>query len=675
MSFTKTLISIAVVLASSPVLAQDKGNVPLLSPENAQAIKESGFSPRFVTIVGYTDTGVPITNRRAATADMGVKIAEIIEKEEAKLIAQGKMKPRKKPLTWEQRAALIAEHERLYGPSTTKTFIIPGTTPEESQRIHAQTSGTKISKVTGQAQYLSSDGEEILTDGGSCRIGKECSDAQSGFLPTRVETTVQKYEDPQSAKATSPTLYEDNKERSAEDIYREYFPDEFNSNQTTASPTDQVSWAESVLSFFVSNALAQIPSDSRPEISMEEFEAMKKMKEQSEAIEKKGTSYDEVLGFTREEQAKRTQKYMDLATSVSREVKDETRKEVAKIFPEVDQQKEILNKQEVDHTNKLVTYVFVSYSLRDDKILDILRRNAGRDDVVVVMRGIPDGQSLGQGIKHMQDLASKIDPIPNIIIDPTLFEEFKIKAVPTVARVKLESTQAGKDQSASRHLIAKVEGLHNDTWLNEKIEAGEKGNLGQQGDIFEIAERDMIEEMKSRAMAIDWESKKKEAVKRYWASRKYEYIPMAKEPARFEVDPTIIVTADLKDANGAIIHPAGTRINPLDLRPFDSMLVIFDPLNQGEIDLINEQRAQWEKQPYRKRIFIATRMDKEGGWDRYEALTEWLDAPLYVLTPEVKSRFHIKASPSLVTSDPQKRVFVIEELAKVASKLEEKKSK
>lgn len=49
-----------------------------------------------------------------------------------------------------------------------------------------------------------------------------------------------------------------------------------------------------------------------------------------------------------------------------------------------------------------------------------------------MFREIPAGMNLGQGIKAIQALAAKKDPVPNIIINPTLFKTYNIIAVPTI---------------------------------------------------------------------------------------------------------------------------------------------------------------------------------------------------------------------------------------------------
>ncbi|WP_410961458.1 TrbC family F-type conjugative pilus assembly protein, partial [Salmonella sp. SAL4457] len=63
--------------------------------------------------------------------------------------------------------------------------------------------------------------------------------------------------------------------------------------------------------------------------------------------------------------------------------------------------------------------VFASLSLGEQGLDDVLTAVSGQPVSVIVVRGIPEGMNLGQGVKAIQALAAKKDPVPNIIINPT----------------------------------------------------------------------------------------------------------------------------------------------------------------------------------------------------------------------------------------------------------------
>ena len=64
-------------------------------------------------------------------------------------------------------------------------------------------------------------------------------------------------------------------------------------------------------------------------------------------------------------------------------------------------------------------------------------------------------------------------------------------------------------------------------------------------------------------------------------------------------------------------------------------------------------------------VLIATRIDKEKGWDSYKALTDRMQEHVYVLNTDVQERFEIEATPSVVTADNTKHVFVVQELGPI----------
>lgn len=189
------------------------------------------------------------------------------------------------------------------------------------------------------------------------------------------------------------------------------------------------------------------------------------------------------------------------------------------------------------------TFIFISYSLSDSEIKSILERQKSRKDVTLVMRGVPDGMNIPDGVQRIQNLAAEVKPPVPIIIDPALFREYGISRVPAVVRAMRSPETLGvtPDQTKPRRiatLVAKVAGLDNDEWLKKQIEAGERGDLGLQGNTKEIAEPDLIEEMKRRVALIDWQ-KKDEAAKRFWKKKEFKVFPTASEERLREIDPTI----------------------------------------------------------------------------------------------------------------------------------------
>ena len=678
MSSFKSLAFVVLSLATSTIHAQEPAENIFEDMTFAQTVMALGLeqyltnargeiTPRFEEIVGYTDTGVPITQRRRGVARMGIRLAKLMLEREEQLVREGKMKPRKRPLTWEQREAIIAERIAKTGPITTETFIIPGTTPEQSKKIHSDEVGMIIkTDHQGQtmARYVDEEGNDVTSTQDTKPLNPN-GHQESQFKAVSIQTNERHFqlENNDENESIAP---QNSEPVSAEELYRQYFPDEYRSSDKK----DKVSFYESVLSYFVSPAYAEQKQVDKRFFSHEEMKAFKADKDQ---IEKNARS-KKTEGFIKDVQTV-TPEMMDKAKALSEVIRtkpidlysavESLDPNVAQSLTEKNGKLVFKNESNVDASKELekITLIFISYSLSERQLLNIFHRNLGRHDVQFVMRGVPEGQDIAKGAKKLQKLAQSLEPQPNIVIDPTLFTYFDVKAVPTVVRATVRKEQSEVDRKNGHlSLIAKVEGLHNDEWIKQRIQSGEQGNLGQQGEIFEIAEPDMIEEMKRRVAQIDWDAKKREAIKRFWKNQTFLTLKQANRARVREIDPSLVVTEDIHDANGLLIHKAGTVVNPLSMQEFNSMLVIFDPTDKNERDIIDELKKKWSKEPYKNRIFIASSMDKQRGWEAYEELTNWLDEPLYMLMPDVKTRFQIEATPSLVTADNQRDVFVIEEI-------------
>ena len=325
-----------------------------------------------------------------------------------------------------------------------------------------------------------------------------------------------------------------------------------------------------------------------------------------------------------------------------------------------------------------MTYVFISFSLGDEELKELFARNAGKDDTVLVFRGIPDGMTFGEGVKHIQGLAAQFDPMPNVVIDPTLFRDFQIKAVPTVIRVRekksvVQVRKPGMKRTDTAELLGKATGLHSDVWIKSQLEAGRQGDFGQQGEVREIEERDLIEVAKERVLRIDWEEKKERAAKRAWANLQYENLPTASKSVVRTIDPTILVEEDILDLNGNAIRRAGDRVNPMDIRPLTLALVVFNPLVESELKVVEAELPKLKKE-HPEVMLLATDMVKdETGWDAYTRLTDRLDSHVYLLTPEVRERFLLRATPSVVTGDNERKLFVVREIAPEVSSAEQER--
>jgi conjugal transfer pilus assembly protein TraW len=109
-------------------------------------------------------------------------------------------------------------------------------------------------------------------------------------------------------------------------------------------------------------------------------------------------------------------------------------------------------------------------------------------------------------------------------------------------------------------------------------------DYGQHGAVFPIVERDLLEQIRSKLIAMERSgetARLNEELKRRTVARVNRPEPVAglvraEAPRRWTVDPTVTLDADIRGAKGELIHAAGTRINPLDSVGLRSELIFLD---------------------------------------------------------------------------------------------------
>ncbi len=281
-------------------------------------------------------------------------------------------------------------------------------------------------------------------------------------------------------------------------------------------------------------------------------------------------------------------------------------------------------------------YVFVSSSL-GEKTLRRVFKEASSTGAIVLFRGIPKGSSLAKTLRDWHRLMANLDPIPQVRIDPKAFVHWQVTSVPAIFQVK------------EQKVIASALGVYSQDWLQEQIDKGNVGNLGQRGPIQSISEPDLIDEAMARLKAIDFAHLKLQAKARFWSRQSFIDLPKATQYQSRLVDPTFVLSRPLFGADGQVLIPVGTRFNPLKILPFTQTLVVFNARHQDEVDAI----IQWlfKQDRTQKRItFITTQIDTVKGWQHLTALENALNRPIYLLNASLQQRFALFATPSFVNA-------------------------
>ena len=292
-----------------------------------------------------------------------------------------------------------------------------------------------------------------------------------------------------------------------------------------------------------------------------------------------------------------------------------------------------------------VTYtVLVSRSLGADALRAIFRAATGLD-VRFLFRGVAPGEPLMEMIKAIHALLDGIDPVPTVAIDPTVFRE----AGATVVPLLIARGPAGE--------LARVTGLSAPAWLRAQIQAGARGDLGVRGPAVAISEADLIEELQRRAAALDLDALRAGALQRFWQRASFDTLPVVTAPRERIIDPTLTASADVRLPDGTTAIQAGQTVNPLDHVPFSHRLIVFDASDPRQVATAHRLGETASAQ---RPLYLATAFDRALGWDGLRTVEDRLDEPVYLLTPDVRTRFGLERVPALV--EARGRVFVVHEV-------------
>ncbi|MCK9377384.1 MAG: TrbC family F-type conjugative pilus assembly protein [Syntrophobacterales bacterium] len=270
-------------------------------------------------------------------------------------------------------------------------------------------------------------------------------------------------------------------------------------------------------------------------------------------------------------------------------------------------------------------------------------------DAVVVLRGLPKGsRTLGDLFKYIRQITGKEGPAP--MLNPVLFRRYAVSVAPTLVYER--------DGAA----VAWARGIVNSQWLRRRVEQDKaSGDQGKWGQTVDIAERDFIDEMKSRLAGIDWDAKKEQAVANYWRKQRFLDLPKTKEEKVFYLDATYKVEQDFILPDGKVIVWAGQKIDMFKIVPPTFLLVVFDATDPQQVEwAVATGKEHGGK--YRVK-YIATRIPdhKERGWESLSRLSKVLNAPVYLLNEPVRDRFKLAHAPSTVRFSKPQHKFEVKE--------------
>jgi conjugal transfer pilus assembly protein TraW len=147
------------------------------------------------------------------------------------------------------------------------------------------------------------------------------------------------------------------------------------------------------------------------------------------------------------------------------------------------------------------------------------------------------------------------------------------------------------------------------------------------------------------------------AIGRYWQHAAFETLPAVTEARERLIDPTVTASADLVLPDGTPMIHAGDTVNPLEHLPFTQRLVIFDASDPRQVETA---RRLGRTAGARRPLYLATALERARGWEGLRTVEDRLDEPVYLLTPDVRTRFALERVPSMV--EARGRAFAVTEV-------------
>ncbi|MEM4620804.1 MAG: hypothetical protein QW607_11410 [Desulfurococcaceae archaeon] len=167
--------------------------------------------------------------------------------------------------------------------------------------------------------------------------------------------------------------------------------------------------------------------------------------------------------------------------------------------------------------------------------------------------------------------------------------------------------------------------------------------LPQEGELYEIKEKDALEEIEERARKIDKKSLRERIMKGIDRLLRVSYdFPKACENRTFEFIPWYSLPFDIRGADGSIIYPKGYTFNPLEyIGPMIERytIVFFNGDSKEEIEWLKRSGIDLGNA---LTVLIAVRGD-------IRELVREFKRPIYVYEPRLMDeRFRVKKTPSVV---------------------------
>jgi conjugal transfer pilus assembly protein TraW len=273
---------------------------------------------------------------------------------------------------------------------------------------------------------------------------------------------------------------------------------------------------------------------------------------------------------------------------------------------------------------------------------------AVRDNAQIYLKGIAKHHTgVHDTIRELQMIGGDLDVKPDVRFKPKYFERFNIEKVPTILYQKDDVTVS-------------AEGIVNLGWLKNKHEsATEDTFFGNYGNVTAVVEESLLDTIRKRMEAYDWEGKKEKAIKGYWKKQEFNALPPATKDDVWYIDPTVRVQKDITNGNGDLLAKAGDVKNAIASTGMPLTLYIFDPTNIAQLQwahtLVNNDVNNGQV------MVMFSKLDKSRGWKHLDYLRKHFSRELYQLPRELIRKFDLTGLPVKVSTDLSRNVLKVEQ--------------
>jgi conjugal transfer pilus assembly protein TraW len=283
-----------------------------------------------------------------------------------------------------------------------------------------------------------------------------------------------------------------------------------------------------------------------------------------------------------------------------------------------------------------VLYVYISLGMPARALREMFAeasRDTGLPPTVFLLRGWtpPDIGGLVRELNALLPERERLDELPDVRVDPTLFRSGDISVVPTF----MQRDAAGR--------WVKLLGTTSLADAVEKLATGQYEGKAF-GPTYGIQEPDILAVIEERLAGVDWDAQVKRAKERVFARTTGRALPTAAVDDSYLVDLTVQVQRDMVAPSGEVFARAGETINPFDYMSVPQRYAFFDASSRSQRAVA---RAWREEHPHVTFISTVTVPDPQ----QREAVLKELGQPVHEINEALIERFQLQAVPALAYQD------------------------